>query len=359
MSENTKSPTEELFSARRLSAYDANGNTLTDAGGKSYTWDFENRLVQAVVPGTGTTTFKYDPFGRRVQKSGPLGTTNYLYDDANLIEELDGGGSLVARYSQEGRIDGPLSMLRGATDSYYQQDGINSVTSLSNSSGALAETYAYDSFGKLITSTGTVTNPFHFTGRDYDSETTLRYYRARYYDPLSGRFLSEDPAGFYGGFDFYGYVKNDPVDFLDPMGLECEQVSPWTEMPSAWGPNGPSPYLTIQDGVNWVRTGWSFSGPDRTHCICRWVATHARMRNFYRVTVTEQAEFKCGCPPQTEYRTRERTKEYEVDSSGPWLWPSGMIERTTGVTVQFGSNAGTHPVVWPGSVSCLCSPPTP
>ena len=63
-------------------AYDANGNTLSDPSGKSYTWDFENRLTQAVVPGTngGTTTFKYDPFGRRIQKSGPLGTTNYLYD---------------------------------------------------------------------------------------------------------------------------------------------------------------------------------------------------------------------------------------------------------------------------------------
>jgi YD repeat-containing protein len=73
--------------------YDANGNTLSDPSGRTYTWDFENRLVQAVVPGTGATTFRYDPFGRRIQKSGPLGTTNYLYDgtdgDANLIEELD------------------------------------------------------------------------------------------------------------------------------------------------------------------------------------------------------------------------------------------------------------------------------
>lgn len=61
--------------------YDANGNTLTDAQGRSYTWDFENRLVQAVVPGAngGATTFKYDPFGRRIQKAGPNGTTNYLY----------------------------------------------------------------------------------------------------------------------------------------------------------------------------------------------------------------------------------------------------------------------------------------
>jgi YD repeat-containing protein len=69
--------------------FDANGNTLSDASGKSYSWDFENRLTQAVVPGTngGTTTFKYDPFGRRIQKSGPLGTTNYLYDRHRLVDE--------------------------------------------------------------------------------------------------------------------------------------------------------------------------------------------------------------------------------------------------------------------------------
>src|SRR5437868_6712018 len=69
--------------------HDANGNTLSDAQGRSFTWDFENRLTQVVVPGTngGTTTYKYDPFGRRIQKSGPLGTTNYLYDGKNLLEE--------------------------------------------------------------------------------------------------------------------------------------------------------------------------------------------------------------------------------------------------------------------------------
>jgi len=60
--------------------YDANGNTLTDAQGRSFTWDFENRLIQVVNPGVGTTTFRYDPFGRRIQKAGPPGTTNYLYD---------------------------------------------------------------------------------------------------------------------------------------------------------------------------------------------------------------------------------------------------------------------------------------
>ena len=94
--------------------YDANGNTLSDPSGKSYTWDFENRLTQAVVPGTngGTTTFKYDPFGRRIQKSGPLGTTNYLYDAFRLIEEVAGNGSLLASYTQGLHIDEPFAELR-------------------------------------------------------------------------------------------------------------------------------------------------------------------------------------------------------------------------------------------------------
>jgi len=148
-------------------AIDSNGNTLTDAQGRSFTWDFENRLAQAVVPGQngGTTTFKYDPFGRRIQKSGPLGTTNYLYDGYDVLGETDASGTSIARYAGSMDIDEPLSELQGTATSYYQEDAIGSITSLSNGAGALAGTYAYDSFGKLATSTGTLLNPFQYTGR--------------------------------------------------------------------------------------------------------------------------------------------------------------------------------------------------
>src|SRR6202041_3772953 len=79
---------------------DANGNTLSDAQGRSFTWDFENRLTQAVVPGTngGTTTFKYDPFGRRIYKQSPTATSIFLYDGADLLETVSGSGSEVASY---------------------------------------------------------------------------------------------------------------------------------------------------------------------------------------------------------------------------------------------------------------------
>ena len=203
--------------------YDHNGNTLskTDISGTTrYSWNYyTNRLDQVTLPGgAGTVTFKYDPFGRRIQKSGPLGTTNYLYDGTNLLEEVDNAGNLLARYTQGTNVDEPLAEFRPAT-SYYESDGLGSVTSLSGSSGTIVTTYSYDTFGQLISSTGTVLNPFQYTARDFDAETALRFYRARYYDPDSGRFLSEDPIRFKDGVNFYSYVKNSPVSKFDPTGL--------------------------------------------------------------------------------------------------------------------------------------------
>jgi RHS repeat-associated protein len=152
---------------------------------------------------------------------------NYLYGGANLLEELDSGGNLLGKYTQGPGIDQPLSELRGGTTSYNDQDGLGSVSSLSNSAGTLANTYSYDSFGKLTGSTGTVTDPFQYTGREFDSETGMYYYRARYYDQTVGRFLSEDPIGLMGGPNFYQYVNNDPVSLIDPPGLSPRPVPPY------------------------------------------------------------------------------------------------------------------------------------
>ena len=127
---------------------------------------------------------------------------------------------MLARYTQGLGIDQPLAELRSSATSYYQQDSLGSVTSLSTGAGALANSYSYDSFGKATSSTGSLTNPFQYTGRDYDSETSLRYYRARYYDQTIGRFIAEDPIRFAGSSDFYSYTQNRPVNAKDPSGLK-------------------------------------------------------------------------------------------------------------------------------------------
>jgi RHS repeat-associated protein len=164
-------------------------------------------------------TFKYDSSGRRIHKSSSTGTSIYAYDGDNLIEETNSSGGVVARYTQTQNIDEPLAMLRSSATSYYNADGLGSVTSLTNSAGAAAETYTYDSFGKVTASSGSLVNPFQYTGRESDPETGLYYYRARYYDPSVGRFASEDPVGFEAGPNFYSYVSNQPTTWTDPSGL--------------------------------------------------------------------------------------------------------------------------------------------
>jgi RHS repeat-associated protein len=213
--------------------YDKNGNTLTrvdSTGTTNYTWDYQNHLTKVTLPGTGgSTTYKYDPWGRRVQKAVTANsvttTTNYIYDGSNILEELDTSGHVLARYSQDLGIDKPLAELRSATTSFYEGDGLGSITSLSSSAAALANTYTYKSFGKLSASTGTITNPFQYTARDFDGESGLNYYRARYYDPAIGRFISGDPIRFGGGVNFYDYVLNNPVTLNDPFGLETQWCS--------------------------------------------------------------------------------------------------------------------------------------
>ncbi len=203
-------------------SYDANGNTTskTDSTGTTtYAWDYENRLASVTLPGSGgTVSFKYDPSGRRIYKSSSAGTSIFAYDGANLIEETNTSGTVVARYSQGLNTDEPLGMVRSGATSYYEVDGLDSVTSLSSAVGAVSQAYTFDSFGKLTASSGSVTNPFQYTAREPDSETGLDYYRARYYDPNIGRFLTEDPMGFTGGENFYKYAVNNPINLRDPQG---------------------------------------------------------------------------------------------------------------------------------------------
>jgi RHS repeat-associated protein len=154
-----------------------------------------------------------------------LGTTNYLYDGLNTLEATDQNGNALSSYVDTRNIDEPLAEMVSGARSYYEQDGLGSITSLSNSSGAPANTYTYDSYGNLTASTGTLTNPFRYTGREYDSETGLLYYRARYYDPNGGRLISVDPIGFEGGINFYPYALNSPVNFRDPMGQSAGAIA--------------------------------------------------------------------------------------------------------------------------------------
>jgi len=119
---------------------------------------------------------------------------------------------------------------------YYHFDGLGSVVALSDVNSVLVERYTYDVFGRptirdangVVIAESAFANPYLFTGRAYDAESGLYYYRARYYDYYTGRFLQPDPAGYTDGLNLYAYVGNNPLAYVDPFGL-CEATT--TQIP--------------------------------------------------------------------------------------------------------------------------------
>jgi RHS repeat-associated protein len=245
-------------------------------------WGCEESSGKTAV-GSGVS-FKYDPLGRRIYKSSSSGTSVYAYDGNNLVEETNSSGSVVARYSQGLSIDEPLAMLRSSATSFYNADGLGSITSLANAAGSLAQTYTFDSFGRQTASSGSLVNPFQYTGRESDTETGLYYYRARYYDENGGRFLNEDPASFLsGGINFYEYVENSPLGFTDPNGLQAQPAKPCCDDKK------------IKDGLRQLQQAFSGATADKSKIFQKYKPCLQKLAGDLKT--------ECGPPPAGHPRT--------------------------------------------------------
>ena len=206
-------------------SYDNNGNLIqkvdtTTNDITNYFYDTENQLIQIDLAGGSVAQYRYDGLGRRIEKDVDGVITRYVYDSEDILLEFDGANTQLARYTHGLGIDEPLIMERGGLSFYYHADGLGSIVDLTDSIGNIVQSYVYDSFGNIEQQVGSTTNPYTFTGRELDNESGLYYYRARYYDSVVGRFINEDPIGFAGGINFYVYVQNNPVRFVDPFGFE-------------------------------------------------------------------------------------------------------------------------------------------
>ncbi len=278
--------------------YDDNGNMVTKTDKISsrvirYTYNSENQLIQISTPGAGTVKYAYDGLGRRIQKDVNGTKTKYVYDNEDIVAEYNTSNVLQATYLHGPGIDEPIRMTRGGQDYYYHADGLGSITELTNSTGTVVQTYKYDSFGNIVEQTPVlrsqtrkqfgeaggdgITNPFTYTGREFDSESGLLYYRARYYDSRIGRFLQEDPVG--GSpqnpqtLNRYPYVFNNPLNFLDPKGLqacnsdeECREVMPPVHVPGSEDLNKAA-QKCFQDYLKSIINCWK---PDIIDVVCEY-----------------------------------------------------------------------------------------
>jgi len=237
-------------------SYDYNKvNQLTGATPqeKSFLYDAAGNMTQGYTPEGFAFTAEYDGESRLVVVSyadgnGITNRTEYTYsgtgflaiitkyvdgvlaseqriirDGLLAVQERDSSNAVTGEYvwgiNKGGGIGGLLGLRQDSQEYRYLYDGKGNVTALIDNLLAVVASYRYDAFGRLLSKSGSLDQPFMFSTKRYDQQTGLSYYGYRFYNPAIGRWLNRDPLEEAGGINLYGFVQNNPVNFVDPWGL--------------------------------------------------------------------------------------------------------------------------------------------
>jgi RHS repeat-associated protein len=268
--------------------YDAEGNEAKKVNVSSgvawtYGYDNANHLTVAqqwskdpALPGATLqqeVDYKYDVFGGRIEKGVYNGQhvaqaiTRFVLDGPDVYADLDGlnNNALLMRYVHGDQTDQLLARETAAgAVAWYLTDARGSVRGLVDGSGTLQDTLNYDAYGQVTTETNpSYSGRYGWTGREREAETGLQYNRARYYDPATGRWISQDPDGFDAGdSNLYRYVNNSPTVETDPTGLQVTQDflntvgGPGTLIIRGWGYKVDEEWLKVCVKINKGGEAW-------------------------------------------------------------------------------------------------------
>jgi len=224
------------FGVNGAMSYDSAGNVTNalydDGRNLSLSWDGAYRLTSIFNTGTIVEAYGYDTFDRLIWISDGVETNHFIYAGPHVLADTDSAGTVTRSYTYGPGTDNILSMTvytGGNTSTYwYVTDHLNTVWALVDDNGVVAESYNYDTWGNVSVfdesgaplTESAVGNRFLFHGREYSWTTEFYYFRARWYDPVTARWLSLDPIGIAGGINLYQAFNNNPLNFIDPFGLE-------------------------------------------------------------------------------------------------------------------------------------------
>ncbi|MFE4177251.1 RHS repeat-associated core domain-containing protein [Streptomyces sp. NPDC056909] len=235
----------------RSFAYDAEGQLTSDSK-RTYDWNARGELTGLTETGGRSSTFAYGPLGTRTGTTLGGTTRKFLTDGSNPLAEQSATGATTATVAASG-LDEYLTRTENGRTQVYLTDALGTVVGLADPDGTVATRYTYDPYGQPTTTGAASTNPYTFTGRENDG-TGLLYYRNRYYDPETGRFISQDPIGHAGGTNLYQYALSSPTTYTDPSGnnplLAACAGGALTEGAMDWG-------IQLLSGrkVNWGQVG--------------------------------------------------------------------------------------------------------
>ncbi|MCW5833968.1 MAG: RHS repeat-associated core domain-containing protein [Labilithrix sp.] len=262
-------------------AYDPNGNRddgthdaqdrLLTHGGFSFAYGANGELAKKTDGVTlAETLYAYDTHGslRAVTRPAPLAPIEYvidgnnrrigkkvggslvqgfLYDGARVVAELDAAGAVVARFVYATDGHAPDLMLKGGATYRFVKDHLGSPRLVVDAAtGAVAQRIDFDPWGVVTLDSNPSFQPFGFAGGLWDRDTGFVRFGARDYDPATGRWTSKDSIRFAGGLNLYGYVDNDPINFVDPTGQKPWGAESWPPRPS------PPARPCLDDGIKGV-----------------------------------------------------------------------------------------------------------
>jgi RHS repeat-associated protein len=207
-----------LNDGRFTYTYDANGSITGRSDGRSWSWDYENR-VKSLSDGSA---YSYNADDRRIGKVEGGLETYYFFDDYEEIYKAGNKLKTVKYYFANKMRIAENSSVDGIR--YYHQDHLSSTTAITNSTGALVLRNNNAPYGEDAASEGKAEVKYKFTDKEKDG-TGLYYFGARFYDPEVGRFISVDPNK--DGMNWYSYCGNNPVKYVDPTGMYYEATRTW------------------------------------------------------------------------------------------------------------------------------------
>ena len=200
--------------------HNKNGERIQRSDGTRYQYNALGQLTSVETADGQLVRYFYDPFGRLIAREIDGKRTEYFYDKEDVIAEYSERTPAPAmRYVHGPGVDEPLALWKKRQLYTYALGINNSVRSVHGQDGRAVTKYAFSPFGELLHSTSNTFGRYMFNARYWDDVTQLYYARARFLDPLTGRFISPDPIRFQGGWNLYAYVSNDPINTIDPLGL--------------------------------------------------------------------------------------------------------------------------------------------